>query len=96
MRKVGRKFLSNTIKDTSTIMRNPSLHIQAKGYAYSIAKKTSCSHYFLHSASLHHLTFSIMIFTLVYTWLTTNCNILTVSATTVAVSEVNTVPQSDL
>ena len=37
----------SSIKDTSTIMRNPSLHIQAKDYAYdcacildSIAKKT--------------------------------------------------------
>ena len=35
----------------------------------SIAKKTSCSHYFMHGASLHHLTFSRMIFTLVaYTY----------------------------
>ena len=33
----------------------------------SIAKKTSCFHYFSHGASLHHCSFSRMIFTLVYT-----------------------------
>ena len=32
----------------------------------SIAKGTSCSHSFSHGAALHHLTFSRMIFTLVY------------------------------
>ena len=31
----------------------------------SIAKKTSCFHYFSHGASLHHCSFSRMIFTLV-------------------------------
>ena len=31
----------------------------------SIAKKTSCFHYFSHGASLHHCSFSTMIFTLV-------------------------------
>ena len=31
-----RSLLSNTIKDTSTIMRNPSLHIQTKGYTCMI------------------------------------------------------------
>ena len=31
----------------------------------SIAKKTSCFHYFLHGASLHHCSFSRTIFTLV-------------------------------
>ena len=31
----------------------------------SIAKKTSCSHCFLHGASLHHCSFSRMIFALV-------------------------------
>ena len=30
----------------------------------SIAKKTSCFHYFSHGASLHHCSFSRMIFTL--------------------------------
>ena len=73
MRKTAgiRSLLSNTIKDTSTIMRNPFLHIQAKGYALysifdSIAKKTSYSHCFSHGASLHQHSFSRMIFTLVY------------------------------
>ena len=67
-----RSPLSNTstlyIKDTSTIiMHNSSLHIQTKGYAglcYSIldsmAKKTSCCHYFSHGASLHQHSFSTM------------------------------------
>ena len=32
----------------------------------SIAKKTSCFHYFSHGASLHHCSFSRMIFTLVF------------------------------
>ena len=65
--------LSNTIKDTSTIMRNPSLHNSDKGVTHdcasildSIAKGTYCFHYFSHGASLHRHSFSRMIFTLVY------------------------------
>ena len=63
--------LSNTIKDTSTIMCNPTLHIlrvthDCASILDSIAKGTSCSHYFLHGASLHPHSFSRMIFTLVY------------------------------
>ena len=68
-----RSLLSNTIKDTSTIMRNPSLYkYSGKGLRMivlvsdSIAKKTSCSHCFSHGASLHQHSFSRMIFTLVY------------------------------
>ena len=67
-----RSSLSNTIKDTSTIMRNPSLHNSEKGVTHdcasildSIAKGTSCFHYFSHGASLHRHSFSRMIFTLV-------------------------------
>ena len=48
-----RSFLSYTIKYTSTIMRNPSLHNSGKGVRHgcasildSIAKGTSCFHYF--------------------------------------------------
>ena len=62
-----RSFLSNAIKYTSTIMRNPSLYTytQAKGLRMivlvyildSIAKETSCFHYFLHGASLHRHSF---------------------------------------
>ena len=44
-----RSYLSNTIKNTSTIMRNPSLHNSGKGVTHdcasilgSIAKETSC------------------------------------------------------
>ena len=75
MRKIveTRSSLSNTIKDTSTIMRNPSLHNPDKGVTHdcasildSIAKGTSCFHYFSHGTSLHHHSFSRMIFTLVY------------------------------
>ena len=75
MRKIveTRSSLSNTIKDTSTIMRNPSLHNSDKGVTHdcasildSIAKGTSCFHYFSHGASLHRHSFSRMIFTLVY------------------------------
>ena len=68
MRKIveTRSSLSNTIKDTSTIMRNPSLHNSEKGILDSIAKGTSCFHYFSHGASLHPHSFSRMIFTLVY------------------------------
>ena len=64
-----RSLLSNTIKDTSTIMRNPLSEYAGRGYASildSIAKKTSCFHYYSHGASLHHCSFSRMIFTLVY------------------------------
>ena len=50
-----RSSLSNTIKYTSTIMSNPSLHIPSEGVTHdcasildSIAKGTSCFHYFLH------------------------------------------------
>ena len=67
-----RSSLSNTIKDTSTIMHNPSLHNSDKGVTHdcasildSIAKGTSCFHYFSHGASLHRHSFSRMIFTLV-------------------------------
>ena len=70
-----RSSLSNTIKDTSTIMRNPSLHNPEKGVTHdcasildSIAKGTSCFHYFSHGASLHRHSFSRMIFTLVYNY----------------------------
>ena len=60
-----RSLLSNTIKDTSTIMRNPSLHMHrvthdCASILDSIAKKT------LFFASLHQHSFSRMIFTLVY------------------------------
>ena len=74
MRKIveTRSSLSNTIKDTSTIMCNPSLHNSDKGVTHdcasildSIAKGTSCFYYFSHGASLHHHSFSRMIFTLV-------------------------------
>ena len=74
MRKIveTRSSLSNTIKDTSTIMRNPSLHNSDIGVTHdcasildSIAKGTSCFHYFSHGASLHRHSFSRMIFTLV-------------------------------
>ena len=74
MRKIveTRSPLSNTIKDTSTIMRNPSLHNSDKGVTLdcasildSIAKGTSCFHYFSHGTSLHRHSFSRMIFTLV-------------------------------
>ena len=72
MRKIveTRSSLSNTIKDTSTIMSNPSLHNSDIGVTHdcasildSIAKGTPCFHYFSHCAS--H-SFSRMIFTLVY------------------------------
>ena len=74
MRKIveTRSSLSNTIKDTSTIMRNPSLHNSDIGVTHdcasildSIAKGTSCFHYFSHGTSLHRHSFSRMIFTLV-------------------------------
>ena len=74
MRKIveTRSSLSNTIKDTSTIMRNPSLHNSDKGVTHdcasildSIAKGTSYFHYFSHGTSLHRHSFSRMIFTLV-------------------------------
>ena len=68
-----RSSLSTTIKDTSTIMRNPSLHNSDKGVRHdcasildSSAKGTSCFYYFSHGASLHPHSFSRMIFTLVY------------------------------
>ena len=57
--------LSNTIKDTSTIIRNPSLHNSDNGVTHdcasifdSIAKGTSCFHHFSHGASLHRHSFS--------------------------------------
>ena len=40
-----RSLLSNTLKDTSTIMRNPMLEYVTHD-CDSIAKKTSCSHCF--------------------------------------------------
>ena len=40
---------------------------------YSIAKKTSCFHCFSHGASLHHRSFSRMIFTLVIYILAKRC-----------------------
>ena len=54
---------SNTIKDTSTIMRNPTLHIlrvthDCASIFDSIAKGTS---YFSHGASLHRHSLSGMI-----------------------------------
>ena len=57
MRKIveTRSSLSNTMKDTSTIMHNPSLHNSDKGVMHdcaSIAKGTSCFHYFSHGISL--------------------------------------------
>ena len=74
MRKIveTRSSLSNTIKDT---MRNPSLHNSDKGahdcasILDSIAKGTSCFHYFSHGASLHRHSFSRMIFTPVIMWM---------------------------
>ena len=74
MRKIveTRSSLSNTMKDTSTIIRNPSLQNSDKGVMHdcasilnSIAKGTSCFHYFSHGASLHRHSFSRMMFTLV-------------------------------
>ena len=58
-----RKCLSNTIKDTSTIMRNPP-YIRIFRQRVVLAslilflRGLSCSHYFLHGASLHHHRFS--------------------------------------
>ena len=53
-------------------VRNPSLHNPDKGVTHdcasildSIAKGTSCFHYFSHGTSLHCHSFSRMIFTLV-------------------------------
>ena len=52
-----RSLLSNTIKDTSTIMRNPLPEYVGRvthdcaSILDSIAKKTSCSHCFSHGAS---------------------------------------------
>ena len=61
-----RSLLSNTIKDTSTIRRNPSLYIFRQRVTHdcasildSIAKKTSIFR------MVHHCSFSRMIFTLV-------------------------------
>ena len=88
MRKIveTRSSLSNTIKDTSTIMRNPSLHNSDKGVTHdcasildSIAKETSCFHYFSHGASLHRHSFSRMIFTLVYSMIVTNSMCIVIS-----------------
>ena len=63
-----RTFLSNTIKYTSTIIRNPPYIYSGKGVTHdcasildSIAKGTSCFHYVLHGASLHRHSFSGMI-----------------------------------
>ena len=64
-----RSSLSNTIKYTSTIMRNPFARVYVGRVTHncvsildSIAKGTSCFHYFLHGASLHRHS---MVFTLV-------------------------------
>ena len=66
--------LSNTIKDTSTIMRNPSLHNPDKGVTHdcasildSIAKGTFLVSIIFRMVytSLHRHSFSRMIFTLV-------------------------------
>ena len=71
MRKIveTRSSLSNTIKDTSTIMRNPSLHNSDIGVKHdcasildSISKGTSCFHYFSHGTSLHRHSFSLSCF----------------------------------
>ena len=79
MRKIVeiRSSLSNTIKDTSTIMCNPSLHNSDKGVTHdcasildSIAKGTFCFYYFSHGAALHRHSFSRMIFTLVLLYYT--------------------------
>ena len=68
MRKtVIRSLLSNTIKDTSTIMRIHTYIFRKRVTHWqdchsildSIAKKTSCSHCFSHGASLHQPPFSI-------------------------------------
>ena len=63
----NKKFLSNTIKDTSTIMHNPLPEYMQGGVTHdcasildSIAKGTSCFHYFSHSASLHRLIFGYL------------------------------------
>ena len=53
--------LSNTVKDTSTIMRNPPCIVQAKGYACMIVlvslivlqRGFPCFHDLSHGASLH-------------------------------------------
>ena len=64
---------SNTIKDTiAQSCITLCLNIMYGGVTHdcasildSIGKKTSCFHYFSHGASLHHCSFSRMIFTLV-------------------------------
>ena len=62
--------LSNTIKDTSTIMHNPSLHSLDKGLRMIVLislivllRGFPCFHDFSHGASLHPYSF---IFALVY------------------------------
>ena len=56
--------LSNTIKDTSTIMRNPSLHNSGKGLRMIVLvslivllRGYPCFHNFSHGASLHPYSF---------------------------------------
>ena len=67
MRKIveTRSSLSNTIKDTSTIMHIPLPLYMQGGVTHdcasiidSIAKGTSCFHYFSHSASLRRTLFT--------------------------------------
>ena len=50
--------LSNTIKGTSTIMRNPSLHNSGKGLRMIVLRGYPCLHDFLHGASLHPYSFN--------------------------------------
>ena len=57
--------LSNTIKDTSTIMRNPSLHSSDKGLRMIVLvslivllRGFPCFHDFSHGASLHPYSFN--------------------------------------
>ena len=53
--------LSNTIKDTSTIMRNPSLHNSGKGLrmivlvSLIVLLRDPCFHDFSHGASYIHI-----------------------------------------
>ena len=68
--------LSNTIKDTSTIMRNPSLHSSDKGLRMIVLvslivllRGLLCFHDFSHGASLHPCSFNGMIFALVYIYI---------------------------
>ena len=68
-----RSSLSNAIKYTSTIMRNRPYIYSGKGVTHdcasildSIAKGTSCFHYFLHGASLHPHSFILHLLHIIF------------------------------